>query len=71
MLKRFEVKDEDFKKSKKSGNWGGVPVCVEVAMKPEGVAVRNSQDPSKNTVFFSREEWGAFIEGVKDNEFNL
>jgi hypothetical protein len=45
--------------------------CVAVAIKPEGVAVRNSQDSSKTTVFFSAEEWIAFVKGVKSDEFNV
>lgn len=44
---------------------------MEVAIKPEGVAVRNSTDPNKNTVYFSAEEWGAFVQGVKGGEFNI
>jgi len=42
-----------------------------VAIKPNGVAVRNSNDPTKNTVFFTRDEWQAFTKGVHNNEFEV
>jgi len=42
---------------------------VLVAQKPEGVAVRDSKDASKHTMFFSRDEWDAFVNGVKGGEF--
>lgn len=69
VAKSFTVKDSDFKTSRWTG--GIIARCVAVAIKPEGVAVRNSLDSSKNTVFFTREEWDAFIKGVKDGDFDL
>jgi hypothetical protein len=69
MARSFPVRDEDFKTPSWSKN--NPKTCVAVAIKPEGVAVRNSQDPSKNTVFFSTEEWSAFVKGVKSDEFNV
>lgn len=65
----FKVLDGDFKKSSWSKN--NPKTCVAVAIKSEGVAVRNSNDPAKNTVFFTRDEWSAFIGGVKNNEFGV
>ena len=66
--KQFAVKDEDFKMS----IWTGKHIhCVEVAIKPEGVAIRDSIDPTKNTLYFSRGDWDAFIKGVKDGQFDL
>ncbi|MBI2482314.1 MAG: DUF397 domain-containing protein [Candidatus Vogelbacteria bacterium] len=64
---RFEVKDEDFQKSSWSKN--NPKTCVLVAKKPEGIALRDSKDPSKSTLFFTAEEWTAFTKGVKDGEF--
>lgn len=45
--------------------------CVEVAQKAGITAVRNSNDATKNTVFFTQNEWKAFVAGVKNNEFNV
>ena len=65
------VSDQDFKKSSYTNPGGIINRCVAVAIKPKGVAVRNSNDPTKNTVFFTNDEWMAFIGGVKDGEFDL
>jgi len=45
--------------------------CVEVAIEKEFVAVRNSRDPGGDILQFSHEEWDAFVDGVKNNEFNI
>jgi hypothetical protein len=39
-------------------------------MKPAGVALRDSKDPKRSTLFFNHTEWKAFIEGVKLGEFD-
>lgn len=44
--------------------------CVEVAMQGDRVAVRDSKDPQGPILEFSRTEWRAFINGVRDDEFN-
>ena len=64
----FEVSDGDFGKSSWSKN--NPKTCVLVAIKPEGVALRDSKDDSKNTLFFSHDEWSAFVNGVKGDEFS-
>ncbi len=64
---RFEVKDEDFIKSSWSKN--NPKTCVCVAKKPEGVALRDSKDESKKTLFFNNEEWAAFVKGINSGEF--
>lgn len=65
---RFLVKDEDFRKSSKSRiiTW-----CVAVAVTPKGVAVRDTKDPRKQTLFFTRAEWRAFVKGVRSGEFEV
>ena len=63
----FPVLDKDFQKSSWSKN--NPKTCVMVATKPEGVAVRDSKDPSKRTLYFSHDEWAAFVAGVRDGEF--
>jgi hypothetical protein len=46
--------------------------CVEVAHLAGGsVAVRDSKDSAKPAHVFDREEWAAFIAGVKNGEFDL
>jgi Domain of unknown function (DUF397) len=46
--------------------------CVEVAHLAGGsVAVRDSKDATKPAHVFDREEWAAFIAGVKNGEFDL
>ena len=42
-----------------------------VAIKNEIVGVRDSKDPTKATLTFTRPEWAAFIAGVKTSEFDI
>lgn len=65
---RFKVVDEDFGKSSWSKN--NPQTCVMVARKPEGVALRDSKDKGKITMYFSHDEWKAFTDGVKAGEFD-
>ncbi|MBS1301538.1 DUF397 domain-containing protein [Loktanella sp. SALINAS62] len=60
--------DEDFFKSSLSGVTKNL--CVEVAIKGDAVAVRNSTAPDLK-VEFTADEWEAFVGGVKKNEFDL
>jgi hypothetical protein len=46
--------------------------CVEVAHLADGsVAVRDSKHAARPAHVFDREEWAAFIIGVKNGEFDL
>lgn len=63
----FPVKDQDFNKSSWSKN--NPKTCVAVAKTEQGFAVRDTKDTSKKTLFFTKEEWGAFVQGVKNDEF--
>lgn len=46
--------------------------CVEVAHLPEGgVAVRDTKDRGRAPHFYTRQEWSAFLVGVKNGEFDL
>lgn len=67
MIEPFVTKDEDFRVSSWSKN--NPKTCVAVAVKDEGVAIRNSNDSSRRTLYFTHDEWQAFIAGVKANEF--
>lgn len=56
-------------KAAASGSAGN---CVEVAYLPDGgVALRDSKDRGLAPHHFTREEWAAFIAGVKNGEFDL
>ena len=65
---RLKVSDRDFAKSSFSKN--NPKTCVMVAIKPRGIAVRDSKDSGKQTLFFNRDEWNAFVAGVKNGEFD-
>lgn len=41
-----------------------------VAIKSEGVAIRDSKDTHKQTLRFTLDEWNAFVKGIKNGEFD-
>ncbi len=67
--KRFKVADGDFIRSSATESpkytW-----CVEVARKKRGVAVRDGKNRKGGTLFFTNNEWQAFVNGVKNGEFD-
>jgi len=44
--------------------------CVEIAVLPDGIAVRDSKDPSGPVLRFTNQEWSAFLAGVRADEFD-
>ena len=66
-----KVPDHLFVKSSSSQPGGIITQCVSVARTPSVVAVRDTKDKSKKTLTFTHEEWRAFLEGVKRNEFEV
>jgi hypothetical protein len=44
--------------------------CVEIAALGESVLIRSSADPAGPVVKLSREEWRAFVAGLKDGDFD-
>src|SRR5215470_2200598 len=44
--------------------------CVEVAHLPGGVAVRDSKDRGRAPHIYTRRQWAAFLDGVKNGEFD-
>lgn len=50
------------KSSRSNGNGGA---CVEVALASELAGVRDSKDRDGGTLVFNREQWSAFLAGVK------
>lgn len=62
--------DALWRKSTRSDNNGGA--CVEVAITPNLIGVRDTKDQGNGPVLtFTPAEWNAFIGGAKDGEFNL
>lgn len=61
-----EVRWRKSRRSNPSGN------CVELAALPDGagVAVRNSRYPDGPALIYTRAEIAAFIQGVRDGEFD-
>ncbi|MEW9527365.1 DUF397 domain-containing protein [Microbispora sp. NPDC049125] len=45
--------------------------CVEVALLHDGIAVRDSKNPDGPKLMFTSTEWEAFLDGVKEGEFDL
>jgi hypothetical protein len=44
--------------------------CVEVARTRDRVGVRDAKDPNGAVLWFTPEEWTAFLDGVRNGEFN-
>ncbi len=64
----MDLSNAVWRKSTRSGSSGD---CVEVAGNLPGVvAVRDSKDPAGPALIFTPAEWGAFIGGVRDGEFD-
>ena len=59
----FPVKDEQFRGFSNPG--GIISICVMFAKTKEGVAVRDSKDPTKKTLYFTHPEWDKFTDGLK------
>ena len=47
------------------------PSCVEVSTGGGEIVVRDSKDPSGGTLVFTKDEWLAFVAGVKKGEFDV
>lgn len=46
--------------------------CVAVARLTDGaVKVRDTKDISQSALTFTRDEWVAFVKGVRNNEFDV
>jgi hypothetical protein len=44
--------------------------CVEIGSRGESVLIRRSADSEGKIVTVSRDEWRAFVVGVKDGDFD-
>ncbi len=65
------IKDEWVKSSRSNGSGGNNCVEVRAASEAPLVFVRNSKAPKQGQAIFTRDEWQAFIDGVKSGEFDL
>lgn len=45
--------------------------CIEVARIEGLVAIRDSKDPHGVVLTFTLAEWGAFVDGVRDGDFDI
>lgn len=67
-LRAPELATAAWRTSSFSGDQGS---CVETALLPDGrIAVRNSNHPRADVVFFTRAEMDAWIKGCKAGEFD-
>jgi hypothetical protein len=58
-----------WRKSTRSGSNGGN--CVEVNFSAPGlVGVRDSKDLTRTPLVYTLDEWRAFVDGVKNDEFD-
>jgi hypothetical protein len=71
-MKTLKLQGIEFRISSFS-NVDPVPFCVAVGQTQDGsVVVRHSQDPDPaKALIFTKEEWKAFVKGVKANEFDF
>jgi hypothetical protein len=65
---RVDLDHAVWRKSTRSG--GSCDNCVEVAFVDNAIAVRDSKNPGGAALVYTRDEWDAFVGGVKDGEFD-
>lgn len=68
MAKQVQFSSEDFKKTSLCHT---ASCCVEVAYKDGMIAVRDNKNLQQTPLHFTTEEWTAFVEGVKNGEFDF
>lgn len=56
----------EWHKSSHSGGSG----CIEVAQADGAIALRDSKAPNGPVMKFTKHEWSAFMDGVRDGEFD-
>ncbi len=66
MNKQLDWKNAGWKKSVHSGDGG----CVEVAFLGDAIGVRDSKNKDGAVLTFNSREWGAFLAGARDGEFD-
>ena len=66
---RVDLSRAEWFKSTRSGPY--CDNCVEVAFVGDGIAVRDSKNPTGPALLFTTDEWDAFVGGAKNGEFDL
>lgn len=62
---------EKFTNWRKSSRSGGGDNCIEVAVALDGtVGMRDSKDRTGPVLGFTRGEWTAFTDGIRDGDFD-
>lgn len=64
---KIDLDSATWRRSGRCDNSG--PNCVEVAVTPNGVAIRDSKDPNGPALSFTQDEWDAFKGGIEDGDF--
>lgn len=54
----------------RKSSYSGDMNCVEVALQPEAVLVRDSKNPDGGMLEFSTDAWTEFVAAVKQGEFS-
>lgn len=68
MKKNILIKGLNFKKSSFSSD---EKYCVGVCKKENRIIVINTKDKNETMCTFTKKEWEAFVNGVKNNEFDF
>lgn len=56
---------------RKSSRTGSNGQCTEVMDTGTDVLVRDSKDPTGPVLIFGREQWRAFLDGIRAGEFDI
>ncbi|MEK7152780.1 MAG: DUF397 domain-containing protein [Patescibacteria group bacterium] len=78
-MKRSRTKSPDHDSQQPEDGWDyitssycGSGGCIGVAKLPDGqILVNDTKNISGKPLLFTREEWIAFLKGVKNNEFDI
>lgn len=63
-----DLSQATWRKSTRSGNNGGA--CVEVAIAPTAVGLRDSKDQTGPILAVTCTTWTTFVAGLKDSQFD-
>ncbi len=63
----MDLTGANWRKSSYSSNSGN---CVEAALLPDMIAVRDSKNPDGPALVLDRNDWAAFIGGIRAGDFD-
>ncbi len=55
----------------RTSSYSGGTACVQVAIEPPVVLVRQGRDPLGPRLSFTLDEWRTFVAGVRNDEFEV